>query len=63
MNGLSECGRLQRYINEHVVIPISRIVNSSLLKEFLEAKDLNEQRRLFDQLPLEEMKTILRWVV
>lgn len=60
MNGLSECGRFQSYLKEHAAIPISRIVNSSLLKGFLEAKDLNEQRRLFDQLPLEEIKGILR---
>lgn len=63
MNGLSGCGRLQQFINKHSVIPISKIVSSATLEEFFNADNLTEQRKCFDALPLQKIKSILRCIV
>lgn len=60
MNGLSQCGRLQKYLNDTCVIPVSEAVSPAILNEFLDAQDLSKQRKLFDELPLQKIKLIIR---
>lgn len=63
MNGLSQCGRLQKYLNDTCVIPVSEAVSPAILNEFLDAQDLSKQRKLFDELPLQKIKLIIRQVL
>ena len=61
MNGLSNCGRLQRYINDNFVTAISKQLDSKQLDAFFDAKDLTEQKKLFSELPLQNIKKIIRY--
>ena len=63
MNGLSDCGRLQRYMKEHFAAVISKQVDSKELDAFFDAKNLTEQRKLFSALPLQNIKKIMRYMV
>ena len=60
--GLSDYGRLQKYLNEHLAKKIQKVVPQHLLKEFLGANNLTEQKRLFQQFPLKEINAILRYI-
>lgn len=60
-DGISWSGRLQKYMLNHFVVPVSRVVDQTLLKKFLDVEDLDEQKKLFKQLPLEAIKAIMRY--
>ena len=61
-DGLNSSGRLQKYIMKWFVIPFTKVVDPETLMKFFEAKNLEEQRLLFKQLPLQEIKEAFRYI-
>ncbi len=60
MDGVSSCGRFQKYIFDQLVLRISEVVDPLKFNAFFEANDLDEQRKLFLLLPLKDIKAVLR---
>ena len=59
-DGLGWCGIFQRDILRAVVIPITQTIKPEKLINFFEARNLDEQRKCFMELPVEEIKEIIR---
>lgn len=60
MNGLSSCGRLQKYVLEQFTHRLSQCVDSAKLDEFFESTDIDVQRKCFLQFPLDKIKVVIQ---
>ena len=56
-SGVSECGRLDRYLRK-MNDQLYKHFSMELMDKFFSAQDLTEQNTAFEQLPMEEMKKI-----
>ena len=59
-NGLVWCGRLEQYILEYATVHYPKVVDIVKWDEVFGAKDLEEQRKVLDTLPMEEFQGVFR---